>query len=111
MLSEAGVAKLEPMSIKVTDLFARQPEAQRQELVYPAEFSFRIIVEAELPGVEAALGAVLSAYRVTAPLAFSRTSSAGRYRAYGASVELQSPDELRAFDAAVKRVPGVRMLL
>jgi len=111
LLSSARVAKLMPMSIKVTDMFARKPVAQDQELVYPAEFAFRVIVEAQEPGVEAALNAVLSGYKVTAPLAVSRSSSAGSYLAYGVSVEMQSPAELREFDAAVKRVPGVRMLL
>ena len=99
------------MSIKVPDTFARKPPVQNQELVYPAEFSFRIIVDAAAIEVEAALCAAVSAYTVTTPLTASRASSAGRYLAYGVSVEIQSQSELHAFDAAVKRVPGVRMLL
>ena len=99
------------MSIKVPDTFARKPPVQNQELVYPAGFSFRIIVEAAATEAEAALRAAVSAYKVTAPLTVSQTSSAGRYLAYGVSVEIQSQIELHAFDAAVKRVPGVRMLL
>lgn len=77
---------------------------------YPAEFHFRIIVEVE-SSVVTALTALLAAYRVTAPLTASRVSSAGRYHAYSVSVEIRSQAELCAFDAAVKQVPGVRMLL
>ena len=98
------------MSIKVPDTFAPEHSSQNRELVYPAEFHFRIIVDAGADA-EAALSAAIAGYKVTAPLAASRSSSAGRYRAYCASVEIQSQSELHAFDAAVKRVPGVRMLL
>ena len=98
------------MSIKVPDSFARKEPAQSGELEYPAEFHFRIIVEAATEAA-AALGAVLAPYSVTAPLAASRASSAGRYEAYCVSVLIRSPGELQDFDAAVKRVPGVRMLL
>ena len=77
---------------------------------YPATFHFRVIVE---PGafVESELAAMLAAYKVTEPLAASRASSAGRYQAYSVSVEIQSQDELHAFDAALKQVSGVRMVL
>ncbi len=99
------------MSIRQTDTFARLPFVQsEEERVYPAEFHFRIITETEA-GAEALLKEVLSAYRVTAPLAASRSSSAGRYQAYGVSVELRDRAEHAAFDAALKRVPGVRFVL
>ena len=98
------------MSIKVPDTFARNNPSQSQELVYPAEFHFRIIADTEFEA-NSALAEVLAVYKVTAPLAASRSSSAGRYRAYCVSIEMQSQEELHAFDAAVKRVPGVRMLL
>lgn len=98
------------MSIKVPDSFARKAPAISGELVYPAEFHFRIIVEAS-PAAAAVLSAALEPYKVTAPLAASQSSSAGRYEAYCVSVLMQSQGELQAFDAAVKRVPGVRMLL
>jgi len=98
------------MSIKVPDIFERKLPSQNQELVYPAEFHFRIIVDVAAEA-EAALCAAVAVYKVTAPLAASRSSAAGRYRAYCVSVEIQTQSELHAFDVAVKRVPGVRMLL
>ena len=77
---------------------------------YPAIFHFRVIVE---PGAfnRTELDAALAAYKVTAPLAVSRASSAGRYQAYSVSVEIQSQEALHVFDAALKQVPGVRMVL
>ena len=99
------------MSISESNRFARtQSAVQGQEVAYPAKFHFRIIVEAAA-AVEAALDALLSAYQVSAPLTASQVSSAGRYRAYSVSVEIRSRAELEAFDVAVKRVSGVRMLL
>lgn len=99
------------MGLSEVNRFTRlQPSVSEQEPVYPAEFHFRILVEAE-SAAETALAAVAAAYQVTAPLAFSRGSSGGRYRAYSVSLRIQSGEELHAFDAAVKRVPGVRMVL
>jgi putative lipoic acid-binding regulatory protein len=99
------------MSISESNRFARTQRAvQEQAVTYPAVFHFRIIVEAESSDATA-LGVVLAEYRVTAPLAASRASAEGRYQAYSVSVEIQSQAELHAFDAAVKRVPGVRMML
>ena len=99
------------MSISETNRFTPEQRAvQDQTVAYPAEFHFRIITEANV-AVEDTLGAMLAAYRVTAPLTGSRASSAGRYHAYSVSVEMQSQAELHAFDGALKQVPGVRMVL
>ena len=99
------------MSISESNRFGpTRREVQEQALSYPAEFHFRIIVDA-VSAAETALATLLAAYRVTAPLATSRASAGGRYHAYSVSVEIQSQAELSAFDEAVKRVPGVRMML
>ena len=99
------------MSISEANRFARTQRApQELEVAYPAEFHFRIIVEAEV-AAEAALGALLATYQITAPLTASKVSSAGRYQAFSVSVKIRSQAELHSFDAAVKQVPGVRMLL
>ena len=96
------------MSIRVKHGENRVPITQQVE--YPATFHFRVIAEASAD-VASGLAAALNAYRVVEPLAASRASSQGRYHAYSVSVELQAPDDLRALDAALKRVPGVRMVL
>lgn len=85
-------------------------DSASRQVDYPATFHFRVIAEASSDaGPE--LTVVLAAYRVTEPLAVSRASSSGRYCAYGVSVELQTPEELHALDAALKQVSGVRMVL
>ena len=98
------------MSLKETNRFERAPASIPQEVVYPAQFHFRIITEAK--GFdEACLVAAVAAYKVTGPLTPSRTSSEGRYRAYSMSIEIQMQTELQEIDVALKRVPGVRMVL
>jgi len=81
-----------------------------QELVYPALFHFRIIADSEV-SVEPALTEVLGAYQVTIPLMPSHASSGGRYMAFSVSILMRNREELEAFDAAARKIPGVRMLL
>lgn len=79
-------------------------------MIYPVVCHLRIITEAG--GFDAAeLTQAVAAYRVIEPLIVSRDSTAGRYRAYSLSVEVRNRQELDALDAAIKRVPGVRMVL
>lgn len=77
---------------------------------YPATFHFRVITEPAV-FVEADVAALLEAFKVAAPLTPSRCSSGGRYRAYSVSVEMMSREDLHCFDAALKKVRGVRMVL
>ena len=81
-----------------------------QELDYPALFHFRIITETEAQS-EQALLQVVTPYHVKAPLTSVRASDAGRYTAFSISILMQSRLEMETFDAAIKKVPGVRMLL
>ena len=87
-----------------------QQDGLSQELAYPAQFHFRVIADSGAD-IAPALAEAAGAYQVTAPLALSRASSGGRYTAYGISVLMQSREEMEAFDAAVRKIPGVRMLL
>ena len=86
-----------------------QQDGITQEL-YPAQFHFRIITDSET-SIEPALAEALGAYQVTSPLTHSRASQGGRYTAYSVSVIMQNREEMEAFYAAVKKIPGVRMLL
>lgn len=87
-----------------------QQDGAPQEVAYPAQFHFRIITDTG-EAMEAALAQAVAAYTVTSPLALARASSGGRYTAYAVSAILQSRDEMEAFDAAIRKIPGVRMLL
>jgi putative lipoic acid-binding regulatory protein len=77
---------------------------------YPALFHFRIITEAEAQAEQALLRAVIP-FQVKAPLASSHASSTGRYAAFSISILMQSRAEMETFDAVIKKVPGVRMVL
>jgi putative lipoic acid-binding regulatory protein len=81
-----------------------------QQVEYPALFHFRIIADTEAQAEQALLLAVIP-FQVKAPLASSRASSAGRYTAFSISILMQSRAEMETFDAVIKKVPGVRMVL
>lgn len=99
------------MSLIEVNRFDRLPAPpSAQEQVYPAVFHFRILTESESTA-ETSLAAAVAAYQVTVPLAFSQGSSGGRYHAFSVSVNIRSREEMQALDAAIKLVPGVRMVL
>jgi putative lipoic acid-binding regulatory protein len=86
------------------------PPQPPKEVEYPALFHFRIITETEACA-EQALSVAVNTYQVRTPLAPSHASAAGRYSAFSVSILMQSRLEMEQFDAAVKKVPGVRMVL
>jgi len=86
------------------------PPQPPKEVEYPALFHFRIITETEACAEEALCQAV-STYEVKSPVAASHASSAGRYSAFSVSILMQSRQEMEQFDATLKKVPGVRMVL
>ena len=90
--------------------FVRPAFDGQREVCYPVEVHFRVIAEPTLFEREA-LEAVVGQYRVTRPIELSNASSSGRYQAYGLSIEVQSGDELKTLDVALKAVRGVRMVL
>lgn len=79
--------------------------------VYPAIHHFRVIADGAADDVEASLVALLAAYELTAPLTRGRQSSGGKYQVFQLSVRFPGRVEHLAFHAAVKAVPGVRILL
>ena len=80
------------------------------EVEYPACFHFRIITDTDAK-MEQALMQAIQPFQVTEPLASARASSAGRYTAFAVSILMKSRTEMEAFDAVLKHVPGVRMVL
>ena len=87
-----------------------QQDGHAQELEYPAFFHYRIITDTEV-SVEPALTVAIAAYQVTAPLQRSHASTGGRYTAYSVSILMPNRETMEAFDAAARKIPGVRMLL
>jgi putative lipoic acid-binding regulatory protein len=80
------------------------------EVEYPACFHFRIITDADAK-MEHTLKQAMQPFQVTEPLAPARASSAGRYTAFAVSIMMKSRTEMEAFDAVIKHIPGVRMVL
>ena len=78
--------------------------------VYPAVHNFRVITDAAMDA-ERAIMEALEAYEVVSPLARGRTSSGGKYLVFHFSARLSTRAEHHALDAAVKALPGVRILL
>ena len=86
------------------------PSSPAVEVVYPACFHFRIITDTEAQAEQALLEAV-KPFDVTAPLVPARASSAGHYTAFSVSILMRSRQEMETFDASIKLVPGVRIVL
>ena len=78
--------------------------------VYPAVHNFRVITDAAMDA-ERAIMEALEAYEVVSPLARGRTSSGGKYLVFHFSARLSTRAEHHALDAAVKALPGVRILI
>lgn len=99
------------MSLQERNPFGGRLDADAgTEALYPSEFHFRIITDAQVIDT-AVLGSAVAGYKITAPLASSHRSSGGRYLSYSLSVLIESRDELTELDASIKQVPGVRMVL
>ena len=88
----------------------RSPASPAVEVVYPACFHFRIITDTEAQAEQALLEAV-KPFDVTAPLLPARASSAGHYTAFSVSIMMRSRQEMETFDATIKLVHGVRIVL
>lgn len=88
----------------------QKSEETPQELAYPALFHFRIIAEVAMQ-VEPHLEQVVARYTVKVPLQAARASASGHYVAFSVSIEMQSREQMVAFDGEVKRISGVKMVL
>lgn len=80
------------------------------ELKFPVVAHQRLIVDATKRD-DAATKAAFADFDLTESVAESRTSSGGKYVSYAVSVRLADRDEMARFDAAVARVPGLKMCL
>ncbi|MCL1920979.1 MAG: DUF493 domain-containing protein [Kiritimatiellaeota bacterium] len=88
----------------------QQEDGNARELEYPAQFHFRVITDA-VEGMETTLAEAVGTYEVTLPLARARASAGGRYTAYAVSILMRNREEMETFDATIRKIPGVRMLL
>ena len=84
-------------------------ETQAAEL-YPAVLHFSVVAESPFQHL-AELRAALAGRDVTAPLEPGPASRSGRYATFRVSVRCASQAEHENLGAALKQVPGVKMVL
>ena len=80
------------------------------ELKFPVVAHHRLIVDATGRD-DAATAAAFEGFELVEPVAESRASSGGKYVSYSLSVRLKDRAEMARFDAAIARVPGLKMSL
>ena len=78
--------------------------------LYPAEFHVSIIGDMR-EGLEQALADVLKNYKVITPLYAGIHAPNKKYHSWRTTVEVATSEELHALDAALRAVPGVKMLV
>ena len=81
-----------------------------EELKFPVVAHQRLIVDAAKRD-DAATKAAFAGFDLVEPVAESRASSGGKYVAFAVSVRLTSREEMARFDAAIAKVPGLKMCL
>ena len=88
----------------------KTPGGAEEPSVYPGTFYVSVIAEKEAE-VASALASALVGFRIASPLDKGEGSSSGKYVSFRFSVVLSSREEMERMDAAVRAVPGVKMVL
>ncbi len=83
---------------------------EQKEVRYPVNVHHRLIILRDEYD-EAKLREVLAPYHITADLEQSNESKGGKYISFGFSAMMHSRDELYGLDAALRTVPGMKMVL
>ena len=79
-------------------------------LVFPVVAHHRLIVDAARRD-DAATAAVFAGFELVEPVAESRASAGGKYVSYSLSARLKDREEMARLDAAIAKVPGLKMCL
>ena len=91
---------------------AKQIDPQKQELRFPVDWEFRVIVEtAKAEAARPALAAVLEQYEQPPLLHNGLNSSSGRYQTFKAPATLISREMMEALAADLAAVEGVKFVL
>lgn len=81
-----------------------------QEIEFPVVAHHRLIVNAEAKNL-AETAALFESFNLTEPIKEVNASSSGKYVSFSLSVKLESKEETAKLDAAIARVPGLKMCL
>ena len=91
---------------------AKQIDPQKQELRFPVDWEFRVIVEtAKAEAARPALAAVLEKYEQPPLLHNGLNSSSGGYQTFKAPATLISREMMEALAADLAAVEGVKFVL
>ncbi|MDD3155167.1 MAG: DUF493 family protein [Victivallaceae bacterium] len=85
--------------------------SSNEELHFPVEWCYRIVVAAADDAVAARLGEVVEAFGKSAKWADGLTSSGGKYRTILCTVWFDSRQELEDLSERIAKVPGVKFAL
>ena len=80
------------------------------ELKFPVVAHHRLICDAARRDV-AAMKTAFAGFELVEPVVESRASSGGKYISYSLSVRLKDREEMAWLDAAIAKVPGLKMCL
>lgn len=80
------------------------------ELKFPVVAHHRLIVDATRRN-DVATASAFEGFELVEPVAESRVSSGGKYSSYSLSVKLKDREEMARLDAAIAKVPGLKMCL
>lgn len=80
------------------------------EIEYPVVAHHRLIVNAEAKD-EAVTKALFEGFKLVEPIKEVNASASGKYVSFSLSVKLESKEETVKLDAAIARVPGLKMCL
>ena len=84
----------------------------KNEIVYPARWEYRVFVEADLlDAAREIVGNILAEQDERAELTDGERSSSGKYLALRARAEVKSKAEAEALGQKLKNVPGVKFVL
>jgi len=81
-----------------------------EELKFPVVAHHRIIVNADEKDVKAT-AALFANFELVEPVTEARASAGGKYASLGVSVRLRDREEMARFDAQLRLVPGLKMVL
>ncbi|MFA6714523.1 MAG: DUF493 family protein [Victivallales bacterium] len=84
---------------------------EKQEIKFPAEWSYRIIVDAANPDCCNAIIDLLKEYGVKAELEKRDKSANGKYQAYRLPVVFESREIMEDLSKRLAKVNGVKFLL
>ncbi len=81
-----------------------------EKLIFPLTAHFRVIAE-NREGMHFVIETVLMEHGVKSPLKTENASTKGKYQSFSVDVRVESLEEMKRIDAALRTIAGVKMVL